>query len=706
MAKPVVNIDLGGGIIKHTHPEVTTNTSYIDNILSGNTEFYGDKYLYGNIYSYGAFYALSSVIITAEELALSTNYIDLNYNFLSGSPTEDAGIRVKRGNQNDSEIIWNETNDYWSAGIDGSLDRIVVSGDLSPITTNIDSLSSAIDNQTVFSDVAYLRYNAVSGTLNGELGCTLTSPSGWTITQTEVMYYVDPRDASGNSQSLVITIPDASADNLNQTVTFRKPNLAGDLGSITIQTESGQNVGPASTYTFNAPSDFVQLVSNEFEFGAGSYKWRQSYDRRQPINIVEVDVQGYTGYSSIQDAIDAITDADSSTNPYTVAVYPGTYVENIVLKDGVSLEGLGASRYDVKIQPTDGANISWASGTTYSHISNLHVLGTGTNPGTQRLLESSNGTHLIRRCAFDWYATSLSAVEVTCISGAGDSVLDIGDSIGGFYCYGENAVSGSKLNFIRSEDTANIYLDNCNIDMYMELSGNTEIEFFSDNSSYTGNETISNNRISLSVNNVATSGFVGDAYIYEAYTATEGRHFVGNNIRITNTGDSGRAIAYKLNEIGSILRSNNNSIEIEGFGAKYIASVVSGATFNSHFDDTQAISEFIGDGTFNYVFAPSDGNLKISNNLTVENNIIVPLLSGDNTVVISDTNGILKDTTVTINEGPSGGSVLNLIEFTTDPDVSELLVGDMYILDSPSTSGKLWKYFDGTYKYSVEMSRE
>src|SRR5210317_2261478 len=113
MAKAVFNLDLGGGIIKHTHPEVVNNTtdistlstevnvnaSNIDDILNNDVTLTGTKTLDGNVIVNGTFTALSSVIITAEELMLSTNYIDLNSNFSTGSPTEDAGIRVIRGDE-------------------------------------------------------------------------------------------------------------------------------------------------------------------------------------------------------------------------------------------------------------------------------------------------------------------------------------------------------------------------------------------------------------------------------------------------------------------------------------------------------------------------------------------------------------------------------------------------------------------------------
>jgi hypothetical protein len=37
----------------------------------------------------------------------------LNSNFTSGSPTENAGLRIQRGDETAAQIRWNEASDYW-----------------------------------------------------------------------------------------------------------------------------------------------------------------------------------------------------------------------------------------------------------------------------------------------------------------------------------------------------------------------------------------------------------------------------------------------------------------------------------------------------------------------------------------------------------------------------------------------------------------
>jgi hypothetical protein len=54
-----------------------------------------------------------------------------------------------------------------------------------------------------------------------------------------------------------------------------------------------------------------------------------------------VDSQGNAGYTTIQSAITAAALVADSTTPQTVWIWPGTYVENLILKPWVNLSGLG-----------------------------------------------------------------------------------------------------------------------------------------------------------------------------------------------------------------------------------------------------------------------------------------------------------------------------------------------------------------------------
>jgi hypothetical protein len=69
-----------------------------------------------------------------------------------------------------------------------------------------------------------------------------------------------------------------------------------------------------------------------------------------------------------------------------------------------------------------------------------------------------------------------------------------------------------------------------------------------------------------------------------------------------------------------------------------------------------------------------------------------------------DVDGKLQATEATLTEGQAGGSLLNLTEWAYEP--LNIIEGDTWIVDNPSTGGKLLKYYDGTNKFSVELSKE
>ena len=45
------------------------------------------------------------------------NIINLNSDFTSGTPSENAGLQVLRGDSSNVQIRWNETSDSWEAEV-------------------------------------------------------------------------------------------------------------------------------------------------------------------------------------------------------------------------------------------------------------------------------------------------------------------------------------------------------------------------------------------------------------------------------------------------------------------------------------------------------------------------------------------------------------------------------------------------------------
>lgn len=131
MAKAVFNLDLGGGMIKHTHPEVTQNTSDISSISSDYVSLTQDqtinsnKIINGSVTLNGLFTATSAVLLEVETIPVSGSTIVLNHN-ITGEPFENGSLVVNRGIQLDAYMQWNEALNVWQAGLDGDLYTIAL----------------------------------------------------------------------------------------------------------------------------------------------------------------------------------------------------------------------------------------------------------------------------------------------------------------------------------------------------------------------------------------------------------------------------------------------------------------------------------------------------------------------------------------------------------------------------------------------------
>jgi hypothetical protein len=117
------SVTFGGSIAADS---VTSKTSNTDLSLSGNgtgkvyindnAEIGGNLSVTGNLSISG-----SVTTINSETISLADNIIDLNSNFTTGTPTENSGIRVVRGDEANVQVRWNESTDTWQFTNDGSV---------------------------------------------------------------------------------------------------------------------------------------------------------------------------------------------------------------------------------------------------------------------------------------------------------------------------------------------------------------------------------------------------------------------------------------------------------------------------------------------------------------------------------------------------------------------------------------------------------
>lgn len=109
-----------------------------DGILPGEVRFVADEdviyYWDGNSWQpigtggSGFFDTLVVNNLTVNNIAhINANVVDIGDNIIvlnsevTGTPTEDAGIVIERGNEPDAQLIWDETNNQWTAGTVGDM---------------------------------------------------------------------------------------------------------------------------------------------------------------------------------------------------------------------------------------------------------------------------------------------------------------------------------------------------------------------------------------------------------------------------------------------------------------------------------------------------------------------------------------------------------------------------------------------------------
>jgi hypothetical protein len=102
VASDTVTIDVDSTVVR------TSGTQTIggDKTFSNNIVIDGDLTVSG-----------TTTTVNTETILLADNIITLNSN-ATGSPTENAGIEVERGDSANTELRWNETTDKWQIEID------------------------------------------------------------------------------------------------------------------------------------------------------------------------------------------------------------------------------------------------------------------------------------------------------------------------------------------------------------------------------------------------------------------------------------------------------------------------------------------------------------------------------------------------------------------------------------------------------------
>jgi len=127
--------------------------------LNDNAEVSGNLVVGGNLTVSG-----TTTTVNSETISLADNLIDLNSNFTTGTPTENAGIRIMRGDSSAVQFRWNESSDVWEFTTDGTVYNSVLSINDTELTT---ALGAKLASSTAATTYAPIASPTFTGTVAG-----------------------------------------------------------------------------------------------------------------------------------------------------------------------------------------------------------------------------------------------------------------------------------------------------------------------------------------------------------------------------------------------------------------------------------------------------------------------------------------------------------------------------------------------------------
>ena len=126
-----------------------------EGVLSGSS-ILGDKTFDDNIIIEG------DLTVNGTTTSVNSNTVNIGDNIIvlnsdeAGTPSQDAGIEIERGTSTNARIMWDESEDYWSAGVAGSEEKLLRANSDGVISGSAQIAASDLDmggNKVLFANV-------------------------------------------------------------------------------------------------------------------------------------------------------------------------------------------------------------------------------------------------------------------------------------------------------------------------------------------------------------------------------------------------------------------------------------------------------------------------------------------------------------------------------------------------------------------------
>ena len=326
-----------------------------------------------------------------------------------------------------------------------------------------------------------------------------------------------------------------------------------------------------------------------------------------------VEVGPYADFTSIQAAIDSITVANLATDFWDIRIFPGTYNENIVLKDGVSIVGIS---YDCIINGTVMWPADRCTDGNWSSLINIGVTNYPTTSGEFSVLTSEAGYHDLMN---SWFYLEMDV----------DPIKAKFLQIDGGEVHGYSPQWEMHVNCEMTPDSQQCCVCVAS-GTYHELTGDALIYSANSLGNIMGYSLESNSESHISligsqirIYNTAPT-FYGNVIAFKNVNLDEDAFQIKSSSIELSAQQGGYGYGSYLDSsaygnLGSTLLSHSNRIQITGFQFNY-SSFCQDATdqWVSHFDTIEAADGFHGDpASLKMVHADSPGNLHMSGELVI-----------------------------------------------------------------------------------------
>lgn len=313
-------------------------------------------------------------------------------------------------------------------------------------------------------------------------------------------------------------------------------------------------------------------------------------------------------FTSIQDAIDSITDA-AADNKYLIHVYPGTYTENIVMKNYVSLCGIGGRR-TVKIYGTSGtlvtlpdieAHLDWIDLEMAPTASSDIILDATAGAGSTGFYRIENGDITMTSAA------DINPVAVDAIAGVGIYFINISltytmtsAAAAGFFAPINLQPNNQLFYYLRSIARGTIGSDNGTLAVINDTSeGRVLCEIATLEATLTS--ALNTGGLCAPIAVYGSDGFIKQ-YNSCVINATGNGAGSGFGIYLDTTTDDGT------------IEASRNLYNVTGFASNYKYLVGTGDTLYSYFNRSKSVLTSAVTGTLHETDLDSDSNLRMRNN--------------------------------------------------------------------------------------------